>query len=166
MFDIFLAFLITFFVASLFGYVVHRILHQKWSRRLYQAHMTHHIKLYPPTDFSSEKYRDSGKDSTPKFFMLAGLPLIIIPIILYLFNWVSSPVFITILTVEILIGFLNDYLHDAFHIKNFWLHKVPYIGLWFSSLTRLHYFHHVDMGSNYGIFSFIWDRIFQTFRDN
>ena len=73
---------------------------------------------------------------------------------------------IAVLIVEGLMGFLHDYLHDAFHIERHWLYRIPIIKNWFASLVSLHYLHHVDMNSNFGIFSFFWDRMFGTYTNN
>ena len=157
--------IISLVITTLFGHVIHWALHQSWSGKVHQSHMTHHLKLYPSTDFVSLKYRSAGKDSTPKFFFVAALPLILAPIILYFCGVVSLIIMITILLVEGLMGFLHDYLHDAFHIKNHWLSNLPAIKHWFARLITLHYQHHINMQSNFGIFSFIWDRILGTFRN-
>jgi hypothetical protein len=155
---------LTFLVTSLFGHTIHWALHQPWSGKVHKAHMTHHLKLYPPTDFTSEVYRDAGRDSTPKFFLIAAMPLILAPIVLCVLGIISWQIMLTILIVEGLMGFLHDYLHDAFHIKGHWLYGIPLIGRWFRNLVKLHYLHHVDMSSNFGIFTFHWDQILGSFR--
>lgn len=160
LFTIILSYLIT----TLFGHTVHWALHQPWSGKVNRAHMTHHIKLYPPSDYVSETYRDAGKDSTPKFFAIAALPLILTPIILWAMGLLPLSLMITVIVVEGVMGFLHNYLHDAFHIKNHWLYGMPLVRKYFSRLVELHYQHHVNLKSNYGIFSFHWDRIFRTFR--
>ena len=156
--------LISYLVTSLFGYVVHWSLHQSWAGKLNEAHMTHHLQLYPPSDFTSETYRSAGKDSTPKFFAVAAIPLIVAPIILYAFGILPLSLMITVLAVEAVMGFLHDYFHDSFHIKNHWLNRAPLLNVIFGRWIQLHYLHHVDMNFNYGIFSFHWDKIFKSFR--
>jgi sterol desaturase/sphingolipid hydroxylase (fatty acid hydroxylase superfamily) len=74
---------------------------------------------------------------------------------------------LTVIGVEILVGLLHNYLHDAFHISGHWLYRVPFVNMWFSHLVSLHYLHHVNMNSNFGIFTFHWDKVFKTFgKDN
>lgn len=158
-----LTILISYIITSLFGYVIHWSLHQTWAGQFNNAHMTHHLKLYPPEDFTSEVYRNAGKDSTPKFFAMAAIPLILCPIVLGLLGILSWPLAITVLVVEAAMGFFHDYLHDAFHIKNHFLTRIPVVRDIFQKWIDLHYLHHVDMGKNYGIFVFHWDRIFGTF---
>ena len=155
--------LIAFFLSSLFGYVVHRSLHQKWTGRLNQKHMTHHLILYPPTDYLSVKYRQAGVDNTVVTFAIAAIPLVAIPIVLGYLGILPLPLVITALVVMGLMGFLHDYLHDAFHIKNHFLNRIPGLRNIFAYWNRLHYLHHIDMQKNFGIFLFHWDHVFKTY---
>ncbi len=84
MLSILLTILITYIVVSLFGYFVHKSLHQEWTGLWNTSHMAHHVKLYPPGDFLSDKYRDAGKDDTFWTFALVSIPVILTPIILVL----------------------------------------------------------------------------------
>lgn len=159
--EVLLTVLIVFLGITFFGYFVHKALHQKWVGRFFVSHMAHHQKLYPPTDFYSETYRDPKKDNTAKFFFIMGLPLIILPIILFACHILSLTVFITTMISLAVFGGLNDFLHDAFHITNHWLRRFK----WFQKLTNLHYIHHLgDMQANFGIYWFGWDKIFRTFK--
>jgi sterol desaturase/sphingolipid hydroxylase (fatty acid hydroxylase superfamily) len=161
---IFLTILVSFFVSTLFGYAVHRLLHQSWAGKLNQKHMTHHLILYPPTDYLSDKYREAGKDNTVLIFGLLALPVVAFPIILGVLNILPITLVIAALLVMGLMSFLHDYLHDSFHIKNHFLTRIPVIKVIYSYWNRLHYLHHVDMNSNYGIFLFHWDHIFKTYK--
>jgi sterol desaturase/sphingolipid hydroxylase (fatty acid hydroxylase superfamily) len=152
---------LTYLVVSLFGYVVHRSLHQSWTGKLNKAHMTHHLKLYPPSDFYSDKYRDPGGDNTAHIFALAALPIVAAPFILWLCGVLSLCLTLFIVVEMLFIGWLHDYLHDAFHITNHPLTKFKLFSRWID----LHYLHHIKMQTNFGIFSFHWDRLFRTFWD-
>lgn len=163
MMAVLLAIILTFLVTTLFGHVVHWCLHQPWLGAVNNSHMTHHLRLYPADDFTSEVYRNAGKDSTPKFFAVAAIPLVVTPIILAVLGVFTWPITLTVLAVEALMGFLHNYLHDSFHIKNHWLGRVPVLGGIFHRWIELHYLHHVDMSKNYGIFTFFWDRLFGTY---
>ena len=159
MIETILTLVIVFFAITLFGHVSHYCLHQKWSGRLNRAHMTHHLKLYPPSDYVSDVYRNPGKDNTVIIFAMLSLPVLITPILLCLIGKLS--IFLTIVAVVemLVVGLLHDRIHDAFHLtKSIW-HKVPGFKRW----NRLHYLHHVDMQTNFGIFSFHWDKIFGTY---
>lgn len=163
MLAILLTALITFFVSSLFGYVLHRVLHQNWAGHLYQKHMVHHKKLYPSTDFASDKYRSAGKDNTVIVFWIISSPLIIAPIIMWLVGCMPLLMAFTVLIVEGIVAFINNYLHDSFHIKDHWLYRVPLFSNIFRYWVYLHRLHHIKMNTNFGIFSFIFDRLFKTF---
>lgn len=155
--------LISYFITTLFGHVIHWCLHQDWLGPVHQSHMTHHLKLYPPTDYVSKEYREAGADSTPKFFAIAAIPLILAPILLWFLGILPLHLMIIILIIEGLMGFLHYHLHDAFHIEKHWLYGVPFLGVIFGKWVNIHYLHHVDMSRNYGIFTFHWDRFFGTY---
>jgi sterol desaturase/sphingolipid hydroxylase (fatty acid hydroxylase superfamily) len=125
--------------------------------------MTHHQKLYPPSDYKSDTYRDAGKDSTTKFFLAITIPMIVGLIVLGVFLHMPLYLMAIALVEALALGWLHDYLHDAFHIKNHKLSKVPVLKHFFVVWDDLHYIHHVDMTKNYGIFTFFWDKVFGTF---
>ncbi len=145
-----------------FGYWLHRALHQSWMGVLHRAHMMHHLVLYPPTNFSSETYRDAGKDNSTWTFLAIGLPLLCSPLLLALFTdligWMSA---IWLVLVIGGVGLLHSFIHDWIHLKAHWFHWI----LGTKRLINLHKIHHVDMGKNYGIFSFWWDKLNKTFED-
>lgn len=160
MMETFLTLVIVFFAITLFGHVSHYCLHQKWSGKLNRAHMAHHLKLYPPSDYVSDVYRNPGKDNTVFIFAAMGAPLIIAPIILFIMGKLS--LFLTIISVieMLFVGLLHDRIHDSFHLtKSFW-HKLPGYRKW----NELHFIHHIDMSKNYGIFWFFYDKLFSTFK--
>lgn len=155
-----LAIIGTFLYGTFTGWWVHWILHQRWSGRFYNAHMTHHVRLYPPTDLLSERYRDPGKDNTVLVFtpaltiLFGGLELLM---------WcLGVPWWILcIMTVEgVVVGTLHDLMHTWFHLKGVSLTKKTR----FLKLRYLHFFHHSHMQTNLGIFWFGWDRLFGTYR--
>src|SRR5271168_1418789 len=123
MLAIFLTALVTFFACSLFGYVVHRAIHQKWSGAINKSHMTHHLKLYPPTDYFSDVYRDAGKDDSTKLFAVPAIPVVATPIVLGIIGILNLPCVISSLVVMGLMGWLHICIHDAFHIRNHFLNE-------------------------------------------
>jgi len=159
-----LTIIISYFVSTLFGHVSHWALHQPWTKGFSQSHLAHHQKLYPPHDYVSKTYRSAGKDSSFTYFFLTSLPLVVAPLILCLLGFISWYLLMVVWLVQGLMGFLHDYMHDSFHIKNHWMNRVPWLGVIFRKWSYLHYLHHVNMEINYGIFSFHWDRAFRTFR--
>lgn len=155
--------ILTFLIASLFGYVVHRGLHQYWAGRFNKAHMTHHLSLYPPNQFLSDEYRSAGKDDSFRTFLLMAIPLIVLPCLLLLLKFITLGMMITAMVMMGIIGFLHSYLHDAFHIRNHFLERLPLLGKAFENWRRLHYLHHINLQTNFGIFCFWWDRLLKTF---
>lgn len=159
---ILLTILITYAVVSLFGYFVHKALHQPWTGKFNTSHMAHHVKLYPSGDFLSEEYRDAGKDDTFWTFAIVSLPIIFTPIILFLLGLSLHLTIISVIEM-LLIGWLNNFIHSCMHIRDHWLSRLPIIKFFFVRWRRLHELHHDDMQKNFGIFSFNWDRIFKTY---
>lgn len=158
--------LLTFLVAScattLFGYVAHLLLHQPWMGRFNQAHLTHHDKLYPPSDFFSDTYRSAGKDNSVILFAILGIPLLLIPVLLFYFKAIGLFTMLFAMASMIGIGLLHDRVHDSFHLNNHWLKILPFYRKWLD----LHYQHHVNVKTNYGIFLFVWDKLFKTYKEN
>jgi sterol desaturase/sphingolipid hydroxylase (fatty acid hydroxylase superfamily) len=154
-----LVLLLVFILMTFLGYAFHWMFHQKWSGPFWKAHMVHHLFRYPPSSFLSAKYRDAGKDNTTWLFALVFAPLIIAVIVLTVFHIISLFIGISILIEMSLIGALNNSLHDSFHLTNSFWHRFWF----FDRLVKLHLNHHIRMGSNFGIFSFSWDRIFRTY---
>lgn len=166
MWAILLTALITFLVSALFGYVVHWSLHQPWTGRFNNSHMTHHLTLYPPTDYLSDKYRNAGKDNTLFTFAVAAIPVVALPIVLGVIGILPIALVITAEVVMIVMSFLHSYLHDSFHIRSHWLTRIPVIRKPFNRWVHLHWLHHVDMQTNFGIFAFFLDKLFQTYWEN
>ena len=150
--------ILTFFVITLFGHVTHWFIHQPMSGRFNKAHMTHHLKLYPASNYTSEKYRQPGKDSTVWIFAILSIPMMLLPWIAFGLGFVTLIQTIIVFTEMLVLGAAHDHIHDAFHIKGHWLYKFRPFRSW----NILHYRHHVNMKKNFGIFFFMWDRVFKT----
>lgn len=157
--EVLLTVIVVFVIETLFGYISHRALHQSYMGSFYKSHHTHHYKLYPPEDYTSDKYREAGKDNTLYFFLLFGSPLIIAPIVLFALHIIPLAVFISAMITLGVVGFLNDYLHDHFHLNKSWLKSFG----WFRHLTEVHRLHHITPQKNFGIFMFWWDRLFGSY---
>lgn len=155
-----LAVLVTFLYGTLLGWAVHWVIHQRWSGFANKAHMTHHLKLYPPGDLVSENYRDPGGDNTTFIFT----PLITLGFALFGFGLYETGASLSLLGVLILEGIFIGVIHDRMHT---WFHLSgnPFLRFaWFRHLRALHFYHHRNMRKNLGIFFFGWDRVFRTFR--
>lgn len=151
---------ITYLVVTLFGYLGHRFIHTKQAKKFNRSHMTHHVKLYPPTDYFSDRYRSAEKDDTFRTFLLLSGPLLLVPVVCCYFHLLTVFQGILVTSAAVLFGLAHDYLHDSFHIRGHWLNNF----VWFRAMNARHYQHHVDMKTNYGIFFFLWDRIFGTLK--
>lgn len=146
--------LVTFLFAELIGYLVHRLAHSRKGGKLYESHMVHHSKIYPPSSFQSDKYIHEGITLVswfaPVFALIILLQLVVLP-------WT---LFITSAVVTVSVSIANWLLHDMFHLNRCWLDRFG----WFSRTRRMHYLHHKNMKKNFGIYWFGWDRFFRTLR--
>lgn len=149
---------ITFGAVSLFGYWSHRWLHNPRAGKAYKSHLKHH-SLYPISDYQSEVYRSAGKDNSGFLFAAMSIPVVALPIGLSYFGKISWGMTSFIVSEMIFLGWLHDYLHDDFHIEGHWLNRFSFFRKW----GRLHRQHHKNVKTNYSIFSFIWDRVFQSY---
>lgn len=157
--------ILVFVGVTFFGYWVHKFLHQPWMGRFGESHMTHHLKLYPITDYISDVYRHAGKNSTVFFFAAAGIPLLAIPVLLWFIGILSLFTLIIVIAEMLCIGWLHNYIHDAFHINNHLLTRIPLVKTWFAKLSKLHFVHHEEMQKNLGIFLMSWDKLFKTYKE-
>lgn len=164
MVSIIITIVISYLFATFFGHVIHWALHQSWTGFLNQAHMDHHMKQYPPEDFVSDnEYRSSGSSSTPKYFLILALPVIVGPIILGILGILPLSFVLIVLFMEGFMAFFSDRFHEWIHIKDHWVNHVPGLNKLFANWAKLHYWHHVDMNKNFGIFIFHWDHVLGTF---
>jgi sterol desaturase/sphingolipid hydroxylase (fatty acid hydroxylase superfamily) len=127
--------------------------------------MAHHQKLYAVvpdvSNYKSDVYRDPGKDNTVWIFGVAALPMLAIPIILGCLGVVGWWL-VGMMEVEMLLfGWLNDHIHDQFHLTQTIWQKVPAFRRW----DACHLQHHFDMSCNFGIFGFGFDKVFGTFKN-
>lgn len=152
----------TYAATGLLGYVVHWAIHQKWAGKAYRSHRAHHIDLYPPGRLVSDEYRDAGSKSTVWTFLLAFSPLMLLPIIFWATGVIAWFQAAAALTAMIVVGLINDVVHDSFHVVR---HPLARFIPRFAALRSRHFVHHHNMKRNFGIFSFTWDRLFGTFKD-
>lgn len=154
---------ITFITVTLLGWITHKTFHQSWCAWFYQTHLNHHMVQYPATDFFSDTYRSGGRDSSVWLFIIAFSPILIGLGLLTVFGILSLTTGIASLLGLGLWGYLHDYIHDQFHLRDTWMLKLP--TSLFRSWRKWHYIHHLDMSKNYGIIWFGWDKLFNTFID-
>lgn len=159
--DIIVTVIVSYLIASLFGYVLHRSLHRKWAGTLYVSHMRHHVDLYPSSVLVSKTYRSAGSDSARFPFMALGAPLLVMPFVIWHVGLMTGIQCVAAVTTIFLVGVMNDVIHDAFHLENHLVHRMP----GYRRMRDLHFVHHDKMTTNMGIFWFAWDRLFGTFRE-
>ncbi len=150
-------------VGSFIGYFVHRAMHKQWTGPLYRGHMEHHLELYPKERLTSESYElKKWYHSGPVLFTPAAVALIVVSGIVSLIADVSLIDFVAFAGGLVTFGFLNDYVHDSFHLRRHWLQKLRY----YRKLRRWHFQHHVDMTKSFGIVDMTWDHVFKTKSDS
>jgi sterol desaturase/sphingolipid hydroxylase (fatty acid hydroxylase superfamily) len=151
---------VSLFVASLLGHGIHWAIHQRWMGPAYRGHMQHHLELYPPHDMVSDTYRAAKWYNSGPFLFTPPL-VIILGTVGGLLWWVGVPLWVIATFGASLVGFglLNDWVHDSGHIRNHWASRFG----WWRKCRDLHVQHHANMRKNYGIFLFVWDRVFGTF---
>jgi sterol desaturase/sphingolipid hydroxylase (fatty acid hydroxylase superfamily) len=151
--------IVSLIVSNFLGYWIHRALHQKWSGPFYRAHMQHHLELYPPRSLASDKYREAHWYN--RGFSLFTLPfLFIVLVATCIAHMLQVPLWVVLVTSIVFVGFgfLNDWIHDSFHLHKHTLQKFKY----YRRMRIAHFIHHVDMSKNYGIVSIEWDYVFRT----
>lgn len=154
-------FVVSFFVSTLLGWIVHWAFHQPWSLWFYNAHMNHHKIQYPPTNFLSEKYKNAGGDSTTILFLIVCFPIIFAIAAMMFFGIFTITTGISILFSLFICGIIHNYFHDQFHLTNSWWNNFNIFIRW----RALHYVHHLDMSYNYGIIFYQWDKLFGSYDD-
>jgi sterol desaturase/sphingolipid hydroxylase (fatty acid hydroxylase superfamily) len=154
----FLLLFLTPLLILILAHCFHWLFHQECSGIFYRVHTKHHT-LYTPEDFVSDTYRSPGGDSTIFLFGALFSPFIFSVIAITAFGIVPLWVGIGMMIEMALIALLNDRIHDSFHLtKSVW-HRWP----GYQKLFRLHFLHHQNEQKNFGIITFIGDRIFGTF---
>jgi sterol desaturase/sphingolipid hydroxylase (fatty acid hydroxylase superfamily) len=129
--------------------------------------MAHHLDIYPVERYFSDTYQTpSFKESTPKFFAVAAIPILLLPVICWFIGLLPLSIMLISILEMLLIGAINYYVHDWFHVRNHRINKVPVLKSMFKKWNYLHYLHHVDMTKNYGIYSFFWDKRLKSYWKN
>jgi len=149
-------------LATFIGHMIHWALHKRWSGRFYTGHMEHHLEHYPPWSLISQKYKmPKWHHSGPALFTPAFLIIVAVAGGL---TWLLSLPLVLMVTSGVTIlafGLLNDVVHDAFHLEKSWMHQIP----GFDKMRARHFLHHHNMRKNFGIVTFVWDRVFRTLKD-
>lgn len=137
------------------GYIVHRLLHCKWMGRAYRDHHHHHFTIYPPEKYLSDEYLEPPIEAGQAKYYLTFFAVVMSPLILW--HWAY---FLLAFVEAIIVLKANSVVHDALHVRGHKWEKYA----WFMKLRDIHFHHHVDVGVNFGIFSFFADRLMRTYR--
>ena len=148
--------ILSFYIVSFLQSYLHFLLgHHRVGRSIYRDHITCHHAHYHARALTSDSYIPDEKNLTPLFAIpalgLMSAAYTTLPLGLFVAHAVS---------VMFSYG-LHIYLHTRFHLSDTWLLRFD----WFKRYRALHFLHHKDMRTNFGIVSFLWDRLFGTFRD-
>ena len=162
-------------VAEFTGYWLHRLLHSDKLPFLSRNHMAHHLVLYGPTQpMRGQTYKDAtnGRASLGnvglEWLVPSGIVLLLCSTIMFIFHvrLIYQAIVLANLVVWPFVTF--SFLHDAMHLSDPWMARVPLLRTWFLRARRLHEIHHHSlnnagrMNANFGIGFFFFDRIFQT----
>jgi hypothetical protein len=134
------------------GWLMHQAMHRSRWPWLVRAHRIHHEVVYPPRTFlRDEAYIAVGDRS--RFVLLGSVVLVL--------AWAAFPLLpFAIFAAEFAAyGLVNDYLHDASHVKGHWLERYR----WFIRLRERHVLHHIDTSINLGISLHTVDAIAGTY---
>lgn len=145
---------VTYLLGNFGGYLVHRLLHNKLMGRAYEDHYHHHYTIYPVSDYLSDEYREPPIEAGQAKYYIPVLMLMCAPFLLWHWGY-----FILAVVESLAVLKLNSVVHDSLHIRGHRMEKYRFF-IW---LREVHFQHHVDVHTNYGIFSFLTDRIFKTF---
>ena len=159
------------------GYWLHILLHSERIEFLSRNHMIHHLVVYAPNkpQRQSAEYLNStyGRANVlgiglewlvPAAILVAGL--------LGAFRLLGVSGAHQALFIAVSLGwgaFMFNYMHDAMHLKGFWMEASPRLSRWFLRARKRHDIHHMDladsgrMDKNFGICFFLFDRLFGTF---
>lgn len=157
------------------GYFLHRLLHSERVPWLSRSHMIHHLKDYGPLDpMRGDQYLSGARNRTAVVGI--GLEWIIPSLLIYAvmiggMTLLGLSIWKQAIAVGISMGWaylMLNYFHDAMHIKDFWMLRIPLLSWWFRRARRRHDIHHKHlsnvgkMNKNFGICFFLMDRIFGT----
>lgn len=173
--DILLTMIAACAVAEVFGYWLHVLMHSDKIEFLSRNHMIHHLVNYPPNGPQrSEDYRVSTGEraSVLGLGMEWILPIaLLLAVLLAAFRLMGvRPLHQAVFVAASLAwsGAMFWYMHDAMHLKGFWMESHALFRGWFQRARKRHDIHHMDldgsgrMSSNYGICFFFFDRLFGT----
>jgi hypothetical protein len=144
------------YLASFLQATLHRVFgHWPGAGKLYQTHVYSHHGIYSGENLIAEKYNDEEKSVTHYYFVPVA--------VLEVFAFLALPlgIFITHVVAILSSYWAHLYVHEQFHLSKTRLARFA----WFKRKRKLHLLHHRDTSANFGVLSFVWDRLMGTYRD-
>ncbi|MEK6543260.1 MAG: sterol desaturase family protein [Elusimicrobiota bacterium] len=168
--------LAAFAVSEFLGYWLHRLLHSEKIAFLSRNHMIHHLVVYAPDKpmRPDRKYLKAtyGRASLDGIGLEWLIPAgIILTTFFTAFTILGTGILhraIFVVSSFAWAWMMFHYMHDAMHLKDFWMERSSPLSRWFLGARRLHDIHHMDladsgrMETNFGICFFLFDRLFGT----
>lgn len=151
--------IVSLVLSNFLGYWIHRALHQKWAGPFHRAHMQHHLELYPTGKLTSPTYRKAHWYNRGPFLFTPPF-IVLVSIAAGIAHLLDAPMWtvVEIAAIFVAFGFVNDWVHDTFHLQKHPLQRIRY----YRRIRIAHFIHHADMSKNFGIVSYEWDRVFGT----
>ena len=144
------------YLMSFLQSVLHRALgHWPGAGKLYRIHVYSHHGIYSADNLVMDKYSADEESVTHYYY----LPVAVIEVIAFLA--LPLGMFITHVVAILSSYWAHLYVHEQFHLSKTWLARFA----WFKRQRRLHLLHHRDTTANFGLLSFVWDRLMGTYRD-
>lgn len=167
-----------YFAFLIIFYLWHLAAHEKRSGEMYQIHMNHHLKNFPPAHFYGRNENSVEQlygSKTPTLFHLMDPrrstsfswkhegPLYVgFAVLIASSRWLFDLNVTTLLAAMLLggvMGSVGSALHSSFHVRGFQLERFQ----WYRELRALHYLHHLgDMKSNYAVLNLGLDALFRS----
>ncbi len=174
--DILLSIAAACLFTELVGYWLHMLLHSNKIEFLSRNHMIHHLVVYAPNKpmRQSQEYLGStyGRANVLGIGMEWIVPAaLLLPATLLVLRALGIPAVCQ--AVFVLVSLTWGYLmfgtmHDAMHLKDFWMGNDRRFGRWFLRARKRHDIHHMEIEDsgkqtkNFGICFFLFDRLFGT----
>jgi sterol desaturase/sphingolipid hydroxylase (fatty acid hydroxylase superfamily) len=165
------------FVSEFFGYWLHILLHSNKIEFLSRNHMIHHLLLYgPEKPLRTDHYVDSVASRTSvlgiglEWIIPLGVLIAVLAAAFYLAG-VGAGYQLVFFAAAIAWGFfMFSYIHDAMHVRDFWMERNPLFKNWYLNARKRHDVHHLTLSDdgkmvvNFGICFFLFDRLFGSYQ--
>jgi len=149
-----ITFCVTFEATCLIQAYFHQVVgHGRWLRWIGRSHRESHHRVYSASNFEAPDY-SRHEDSIEYTYIPAGIAVILLahallPVIPGLVAFATVPASI----------WMHNYLHKQYHLTNSWLLRFA----WFRRKRELHWIHHRDYRTNFGVLHHLWDRLLHTY---